>query len=118
MSIAICANAKFTGLAYEAAFCGIFYLYWIIRLRKSKEQLKKNVIFDTVFYIVTVGITVAVIGGSSYLMNTIKYKHPFYPLYGEGHVENMVNKEIPVSVSSKSYIGQFLTSIFSEGIKQ
>lgn len=116
MSIAICANAKFTGLAYEAAFCGIFYLYWIIRLRKSKEQLKRNFIFDTVFYIITVGITVAVIGGSSYLMNTIKYKHPFYPLYGEGHVENMVNKEIPVSVSSKSYIGQFLTSIFSEGI--
>lgn len=116
MSIALCANAKFTGLAYEAAFCGTFYLYWLVRLRKNKEQLKKSFIFDTAFYIIAVVITVAVIGGSSYLMNTIKYKHPFYPLYGEGHVENMVNREIPESASSKSYIEQFIISIFSEGI--
>lgn len=116
MSIALCSNAKFTGLAYEAAFCGTFYLYWLIRLRKNKEQLKNSFKFDTIFYVIAVGITVAVIGGSSYLMNTIKYKHPFYPLYGEGHVENMVNREIPESVSSRSYIEQFLISIFSEGI--
>ncbi len=116
MSIALCSNAKFTGLAYEVAFCGSFYLYWLIKLRKNKDVLKKEFVFNTIFYIIAGMITIAVIGGSSYLMNTIKHKHPFYPLYGENHVENMVNKEIPESVSKRSYIEQFLVSVFSEGI--
>ena len=48
-------------------------------------------------------------------MNFVKHKSPFYPLYGEGHVENMVNQEIPESLSKKSNLEQFLISIFSKG---
>lgn len=116
MSIAICANAKFTGLAYAGVFCLAFYIYWIIKDKKEKnENFKKNLIFNTIFFAVTLIITVVIIGGSSYLLNFIKYKSPFYPLSGEGHVENMVAKEIPESLSARPKIIQFLTSIFAKG---
>lgn len=115
MSIAICSNAKFTGLAYAGVFCGVFYIYWLIENRKDKKQLLKRFKSDTLFYVITLVLTLGIIGGSSYLMNFVKHKSPFYPLYGEGHVENMVNQEIPESLSKKSNLEQFLISIFSKG---
>lgn len=115
MAIILCSNSKFTGLAYAGIFCVAFYIYWLIKARKNKEELVKIFKENTIYYAVTVIMTVALVGMSSYLMNTINYKNPFYPLYGKGHVDNMVNQEIPASLSSKSHLEQFLISIFSEG---
>ncbi len=115
MAIIICSNAKFTGLAYAGVFCVAFYFYWLIKERKDKAELTKLFKENTIFYVITVIVTVAIVGMSSYLMNTINSKNPFYPLYVEGHVDNMVNQEIPVSLSSKSHLEQFLISVFSEG---
>lgn len=111
MSIGMCANAKFTGLGYAAVFCAAFYIYGIIKNRKDKKYIIRN----TVFYVITVIITVCVLGGTSYLKNMIGNGHPFYPLYGEGHVENMVNQEIPESLAVKPNIVQFFISVFSKG---
>lgn len=116
MSIAICINAKFTGLVYAAIFCFVFFVYWLIKSKSNKEELKKSAKLNVIFYIVTVIASVCIIGGSSYLMNTINYKHPCYPLYGEGHVDNMVIQEIPESLAAKSHGKQFLISIFSKGM--
>ena len=111
MAIGMCSNAKFTGLGYAGVFCAAFYVYGVIKNRKDKKYIIKN----TVFYIITVIITVCVLGGTSYLKNMIENGHPFYPLYGEGHVENMVNQEIPESLAEKPNIVQFFISIFSKG---
>lgn len=115
MSIIMCANAKFTGLAYSGIFCIAFYLYWLIQDRKNKKQLKDTFISTTLFYIIVLIVTIAIVGASSYLMNLVKHRSLFYPLSGVDHVENMVNREIPESLSSKSHLEQFLTSIFSKG---
>ena len=111
MAIGMCSNAKFTGLGYAGVFCAVFYVYGVIKNRKDKKYIIRN----TVFYIITVIITVCVLGGTSYLKNMIENGHPFYPLYGEGHVENMVNQEIPESLAEKPNIVQFFISIFSKG---
>ncbi len=115
MSILICANAKLTGLAYSGLFCIAFYIYWLIKNRKDKNLLKSTFIINTLFYLIVLIVTIAIVGASSYLMNLIKHKSLFYPLSGEDHVENMVNREIPESLSTKSHLEQFLTSIFSKG---
>ena len=111
MAIGMCSNAKFTGLGYAGVFCAASYVYGVIKNRKDKKYIIRN----TVFYIITVIITVCVLGGTSYLKNMIGNGHPFYPLYGEGHVENMVNQEIPESLAEKPNIVQFFISIFSKG---
>lgn len=115
MSIIVCINTKFTGLAYEGLFCGAFYIFWLIRERKDRKKLKETFITNTIFYIIVLLIAIGVVGCSSYLMNLIKHKSLFYPLSGENHVANMVNQEIPKTLSSKSHLEQFLTSIFSKG---
>lgn len=112
MSIAMCINAKFTGLAYSGIFCLVFYIYWLI----TREDKKETFIYNTIFYVITVVISVCLIGCSSYFMNFIKHGHPLYPLYGPGHVENMVNREIPESLSKKSHFEQFVISIFAKGV--
>lgn len=111
MAIGMCSNAKFTGLGYAGVFCAAFYIYGVIKNRKDKKYIVRN----TIFYIITVIITICVLGGTSYLKNIIKNGHPFYPLYGEGHVDNMVNQEIPKSLAEKPNIVQFFISIFSKG---
>lgn len=111
MAIGMCSNAKFTGLGYAGVFCAASYVYGVIKNRKDKKYIIRN----TVFYIITVIITVCVLGSTSYLKNMIGNGHPFYPLYGEGHVENMVNQEIPESLAEKPNIVQFFISIFSKG---
>lgn len=121
ISIMMCSNAKFTGLGYAAVFCAAFYIYMIINkivmykkgILKEKE-LSRFIIGSTIYYVIVVLFTICIIGSTSYLKNTITNGHPFYPLYGKGHVENMVNKEIPESLASKPNIVQFFVSIFSK----
>lgn len=116
MSIIWCCNAKFTGLAFAAVFCGIYYLYKHIRnYIRNKDSFKKIFIKDTLFYIVTVIIAIIVVGGSTYTKNLIDHGNPLYPLYGKGHVDNMVMMEIPKSLQKENRLTIFLTSIFAKG---
>ena len=116
LAIIWCVNAKFTGLAFAAAFCGIYYLYRHIRnYVKEKENFKQVFIKDTVFYVVTVLIAVVIVGSSSYTKNLIDHGNPLYPLYGKGHVDNMVMMEIPKSLQKEDPVTIFLTSIFAKG---
>lgn len=116
MAIIWCCNSKFTGLAFAAVFAGVLYLYrHIYNFIKNKKEFKKIFIKDSLFYIVTVLLAVLFVGNNTYTKNFIDYGHPFYPLYGKGHVQNMVNMEIPKSLSKESHGMQFLISIFSKG---
>lgn len=116
-SIVICINLKFTGLAFAGIFCLAFYiLYMVINFLKNKEEFKKEMVKYTIFYVVTVIISICVVGSTSYLRNMIDHGHPLYPLYGEGHVENMVVKEQPKSFVDKSNLEIFLISMFAKGV--
>lgn len=97
-------------------FCLAFYIYWLYKsYKKGKETLKKDLVTYTVFYIVTVIISVGIIGFSSYTKNFLDHGHPLYPLSGKGHVDNMVVQEQPKSFKDKNHIEIFLISLFSKG---
>lgn len=116
-SILWCINAKFTGLAYAGLFCLAFYIYWLIKaFKKGKKYFWKEFKIYTLFYIVTVIISILVVGFGSYAKNTLDYGHPLYPLKGKGHVENMVVKEQPKSFKNKNNAEIFLTSLFAKGV--
>lgn len=115
-NIILCINIKFTGLAFAAMFCFVFYVYWLIKANKTgKEEFIKTLKTYTIFYIVTVITSIGIVGYSSYTRNIIDHGHPLYPLYGKGHVANMVVQEQPTSFSDKNHLEIFLISIFSKG---
>lgn len=115
-SIVLCINIKFTGVVFAALFCFAFYVFWIINgFKETKEIGLKKLKEYTVFYSIVVSISLLIVGFSSYAKNFIDHGHPLYPLYGEGHVQNMVLMEQPKSFNDKSNIEIFLISIFSKG---
>lgn len=115
-NIILCINIKFTGLAFAAMFCFAFYVYWLIRAYKQgKEEFIKITKKYTIFYIITVVVSIGIIGYSSYMRNMIDHGHPLYPLYGKGHVDNMVVKEQPSSFKDKNHLEIFLISMFAKG---
>lgn len=115
-SIILCINIKFTGLAFAGIFCFAFYIYWLIKAyRQGKEEGLKQFKKYTIFYIVTVIISIGIVGYSSYTRNMINHGHPLYPLYGKNHVNNMVRMEQPSSFSDKNHLQIFLISIFARG---
>ncbi len=115
-SILLCINIKFTGLAFAGIFCLAFYIYWMIKaIKQGKEEFIKQFKKYTIFYIVTVIVSIGIVGYSSYMRNMIDHGNPLYPLYGEGHVDNMVVQEQPSSFANKNHLEIFLISIFSKG---
>lgn len=116
-SILLCINIKFTGLAFAGIFCLVFYIYWLIKAgRKGKEEFINQFKKYTIFYIITVVVSIGIVGYSSYMRNMIDHGNPLYPLYGEGHVDNMVVKEQPSSFADKNHLEIFLISMFSKGV--
>lgn len=115
-SILLCINIKFTGLAFAGVFCLAFYIYWMVRAgRNGKQEFINQFKKYTIFYAVTVVISIGIVGYSSYMRNIIDHGNPLYPLYGEGHVDNMVVKEQPSSFENKNHLEIFLISIFAKG---
>lgn len=115
-NIILCINIKFTGLAFAAMFCFVFYVYWLIKAYKqSKEEFAKIAKKYTIFYIITVLVSIGIVGYSSYTRNIIDHGNPLYPLYGKGHVDNMVVQEQPSSFNDKNHLEIFLISMFSKG---
>lgn len=111
-----CINAKFTGLAFAGIFCLVYYLYNHIRnYIKDKDKFKSLFIKDTIFYVIVLVVSVLIVGSSTYVKNFVDHGNPLYPLYGKGHVENMVMKEIPKSLQDKNSLTIFLTSLFAKG---
>ncbi len=115
LSIIWCCSVKFTGLAFAGVFCGIYYIYnSIMTYKYNKNGFKKFIFNDTIFYLIVVLTSVLIVGSSSYTRNFIKNGNPFYPLYGKGHVENMVLKEMPISMHKDNRAMIFIKGIFSK----
>ncbi len=115
-SILLCINIKFTGLAFAGVFCLAFYIYWMVQAgRNGKQEFINQFKKYTIFYAVTVVISIGIVGYSSYMRNMIDHGNPLYPLYGEGHVDNMVVQEQPSSFEDKNHLEIFLISIFAKG---
>ena len=117
LTLILCINLKFTGLIYSAIFCFMFFVFWLYQAYKNNE-FKKKFIRYIMFYIITVTISIGIVGFSPYIKNTITKHNPLYPLLGKDKIDIMTYNQ-PVSFSQKSSIEKFFISLFgvSENIK-
>jgi len=91
-AIVICVNIKFTGLAYAGIFCLTFYILWLAAAF-VKKNFKQTFIKSTLFYVLTVAVSVLLVGYSSYVKNTMEHGNPLYPLAGEESVDIMTGNQ-------------------------
>ena len=114
--IALCINAKFTGVAFAAMFCFVFYVYWLVMAHKEgKEEFISKLKEYSIFYVIAVVISIGIIGYTSYIENFVRFGHPLYPLYGDPTVQNIPEKEQPKSLADNNNIEKFLISILCKG---
>ena len=114
--IALCINAKFTGVAFAAMFCFAFYVYWLVMAHKEgKEEFISKLKEYSIFYVIAVVISIGIIGYTSYIENFVRFGHPLYPLYGDPTVQNIPEKEQPKSLADNNNIEKFLISILCKG---
>lgn len=110
--IILCMNIKFTGVYFAAIFSIIFYLFWLIKSYKDKN-LKEDIMKFTTKFAIIVVIGLIVVGGSTYLKNTIDHINPLYPLIGEGKVDIVTTMQ-PQSFGTKNRFVKLFESIFSK----
>ena len=117
ITVIICSNLKITGLAFEAFFCGGFFIYWCALARKDKsvsnniKLIKRNFLKVIGYYTVVVFVSVGVVGAGTYLTNMRDYGNPFYPVLGSSEL-NFSNSLKSVGLEDASPIRQLLTMVF------
>lgn len=104
--IIIGTNVKFTGLVYVIIFT-VAFLAWLLFTKKM--QLFKKVICAS---ILSGAMAVLVVGYNPYVVNTVKFSHPFYPLMGKQKVD-IVGYNLPAGFAEKSGMNRLFTSLFS-----
>lgn len=110
----LCANTKFTGLAYAGLFSVAFCLLYLYRWRKRAKGFTGRSTFKLAcFFLGIVVFSVVAVGFSSYCTNFIDHGNPLYPLLGEGKVDIMTPQE-PDSFHDASTLKKLFLSYFSQ----
>jgi len=104
--IIITVNIKFTAVVYIVLFL-IAALAWLI-------FTKKLIIAKKIFYAATLAgvIGVVMVGYNPYVVNTVKYQHPFYPLMGKNKID-IISYNLPAGFENKNGAEKLFISIFS-----
>jgi len=104
--IIITVNIKFTALVFTAFFAMAFLSLLLV--------LKKIKLFRKVFYSCLAGalLGVVLVGYNPYIINTVNYNHPFYPLMGESSID-IIQESYPIGFSEKGRFEKFFISFFS-----
>ena len=110
-ALVICCNIKFTGLAYAAVFCFVFYILGLADGIKNKV-FRKTFTEMTSFYALTIFASVIFVGSSSYVKNFIEHKNPLYPLVGKDSVDIMTMNQ-PRVFDGLSTAKKLFYSLFS-----
>lgn len=104
--IVITANIKFTSLVYICIFAFAFAV-WILFTRN------KQLIRRTFLGLGLSGfISIFIVGFHPYVINTVDFKHPFYPLMGSKKMD-IITVNIPKGLQHKNAAGKFFTSLFA-----
>lgn len=106
--ILILSNLKFTGIIYSALFSASFCGLYILN-KRYKEGIQHLIIFG-IFGL----IAILYVGFGTYVINTVKFGHPFYPIYGsENAFSQYFNVSIPITFIENNSIVSFIYSLFS-----
>lgn len=113
MAFCVCANVKFTGLAYAGVFSLSFALLLIVLgIRHSSAFSRIYVAAVGVTLISAVVFSVVGVGFAPYMTNLMEAGNPLYPLFGEGAVDIMTSNT-PPGFSELSPIERVLISLFA-----
>ncbi|MBS1598703.1 MAG: hypothetical protein JST75_10810 [Bacteroidetes bacterium] len=104
--IIVTVNLKFTGIPFILIF--VFGLLVLLLLNKKMQQFKQVIIGSALAGVV--GVVLA--GYHPYVVNTVNYHHPFYPVMGNTK-KDIIGLVYPESFKYKNRFGKFFTSFFS-----
>jgi len=104
--IIITVNLKFTGIPFIAIF--VFGLLLLLAVNKKIKQLKQ--VFISSALAAVIGIVLA--GYHPYVVNTLNYQHPFYPVMGKSK-KDIIGLVYPESFKNKNRFEKFSISFFS-----
>lgn len=108
-------NTKFSAVIFFALLCGSIFVYWCITemLQGLTASGKRKIItrFSLLASAVVSGF--CFVGATSYVVNTIRHKNPFYSIFGEGANE-IIDSLMPALYQDKSNIYRFFHSLFSK----
>jgi hypothetical protein len=111
--VIILFNIKFTGVIYAVIFAGGLGLFLLFYKKKIEfySHLKTSVFYSIFAFFV--------VGASPYVVNTIHYGHPFYPVLGQK--DNAANRLIstiamPANFEGMDRMEMLWYSIFSRSV--
>lgn len=105
--VILLVNVKFLGLAYGiGALLCVAFMFWILR---ADRRLLPRFALVSVIGLVT---GAALIGFSPYVLNTIRYGHPFYPIAGDKAIARVWNG--PECLHRFGRVGDAVYGIFGE----
>lgn len=114
-TISIGFNVKFSGVIFFALSCGGLFVFWVIRkIRQGWGAEGKRVItYRFILFAVSVLNGFLFAGATSYVINVIRHKNPFYSIWGEGSNE-IIDSMMPAPYKDLSNGGRFWRSVFSK----
>lgn len=113
-SFVLCADAKFTGLAYAGAFSLAFCLLYLRRyFTKTPGFSRGETIALAVFFVGVVVFSIVGPGWTSYVNNMIDHGNPLYPLAGEG-AQDIMTPQQPDSFNGASTPEKLFWAYFSQ----
>lgn len=113
MAFGVCANVKFTGLAYAGVFSLAFAVLVIgIGMRHPGILSRRRVLALGALLVCSVVFAVGVLGFTPYVTNFLVEGHPFYPLFGPNAVDIMTGNT-PVGFSDMGIIERIATGLLA-----
>lgn len=109
-SIIICLliNLKFTAILFAVVLCFalLFFMFFM-----KVFNCKKTILIGTILLLVGI-VSIFLVGFNPYSYNTLKHKHPFYPLAGDSAInfmpENTPNEYKPLNKIKKILASSFI----------
>lgn len=107
-------NTKFSGVIYFAIPCASLFVYWVVtKIREGISKTGKKILFSR-FYLFAISVLSGCLfnGATSYVVNTIRHRNPFYSIFGDGSNE-IITSLMPGKYKEMSNLSRFITSLFS-----
>lgn len=113
MAFCVCANVKFTGLAYAGVFSLAFAAAVVaVGVRHPEELSRRRVLGWGALLMGAVAFAVGVLGFAPYVTNLLAEGHPFYPLFGPNAVDIMEGNT-PVGFSDMGILERIATGLLA-----
>ena len=92
----LCANTKFTGLAYAGVFTCAFCTLYLWRWHRGAPGFStRRTLALGASFVATLLVSVLLVGYTPYVTNTLDHGNPLYPLFGQDAVDIMTPQEPP-----------------------